>query len=92
MPGSCLRCRAPPAAIAGSPTAIAALLTYRALAKGCGPREARAIMHAVHAGDLPGALALLDAAHAALHERRRSLDARAAVTLSAPPSPGSTRA
>ncbi|WP_246121385.1 hypothetical protein [Actinoallomurus bryophytorum] len=49
-------------------------------------------MHAVHAGDLPGALALLDAAHAALHERRRSLDARAAVTLSAPPSPGSTRA
>jgi DNA-binding transcriptional MerR regulator len=52
-----------------------AILAYRALAKGCGPRTAQAIMHAVHAGDLPGALALLDASHASLHERRRSLRA-----------------
>jgi DNA-binding transcriptional MerR regulator len=52
-----------------------AILAYRALAKGCGPRTARAIMHAVHAGDLPGALALLDASHASLHERRLSLRA-----------------
>ncbi len=50
-----------------------AILTYRALAEGCGPSAARAIMHAVHAGDLPYALALVDAAHASLHERRLSL-------------------
>lgn len=52
-----------------------ALLAYRALAAGCGPRTAQAIMHAVNDGDLPAALALLDGAHAALHERRRSLAA-----------------
>jgi DNA-binding transcriptional MerR regulator len=50
-----------------------ALLAYRALARGCGPHTARAIMHAVHAGDVPRALALIDSAHAALHEQRRSL-------------------
>jgi DNA-binding transcriptional MerR regulator len=32
-------------------------------------------MHAVHAGDVPRALALVDAGHAALHEQRRSLQA-----------------
>lgn len=47
-----------------------ALLTYRALARGFGPDTARAVMHAVHAGDLPAALALVDAGHAALHEQR----------------------
>jgi DNA-binding transcriptional MerR regulator len=52
-----------------------ALLTYRALANGCGLPEAQAIMRTIHAGDLPGALALLDAAHASLHERRLSLRA-----------------
>jgi DNA-binding transcriptional MerR regulator len=52
-----------------------ALLAYRALAKGCGPRTAQAIMHAVNDGDIPRALALLDGAHAALYERRRSLAA-----------------
>lgn len=50
-----------------------ALLTYRALARGYGPVPARAIMRAVHAEDLPLALTLVDAGHAALHERRRSL-------------------
>lgn len=54
-----------------------ALLAYRALAKGCGPRKAEAIMRAVHAGDLPGALALLDAGHAWLHEQRVALQATA---------------
>jgi DNA-binding transcriptional MerR regulator len=52
-----------------------ALLAYRALAKGCGPSQAQAIMRAVHAGDLPGALALMDASHASLHEQRLSLRA-----------------
>lgn len=54
-----------------------ALLAYRALAKGCGPRTAQAIMRAIHARDLPGALALMDASHAALHDQRRSLQATA---------------
>jgi DNA-binding transcriptional MerR regulator len=52
-----------------------ALLTYRALVPGYGWRAAREIMQAVHAGDLPLALSLVDAAHAALHEERLSLRA-----------------
>ncbi|MFI1734778.1 MerR family transcriptional regulator [Streptomyces acidicola] len=52
-----------------------ALLAYRALAKGYGPVAATEIMRTVHAGDVPGALALVDAAHAALHEERVSLRA-----------------
>lgn len=52
-----------------------ALLTYRALMKGFGPRTAEDIMHAVHADDVAAALALVDAGHAALHEQRLSLRA-----------------
>ncbi|MPY53269.1 TioE family transcriptional regulator [Streptomyces acidicola] len=52
-----------------------ALLAYRALAKGYGPVAATEIMRTVHVGDVPGALALVDAAHAALHEERVSLRA-----------------
>jgi len=52
-----------------------ALLTYRGLRKGYGPVTATQIMRAVHEGDVPGALALVDAAHAALHEERVSLRA-----------------
>jgi DNA-binding transcriptional MerR regulator len=52
-----------------------ALLTYRTLAKGYGATRATEIMRAVHEGDAPGALALVDAAHAALHEERVSLRA-----------------
>lgn len=52
-----------------------ALLTYRALVGGFGPATARGIMRAVHAGDVPGALALADAGHAALHEQRLALRA-----------------
>ncbi|MEV7344103.1 TioE family transcriptional regulator [Streptomyces sp. NPDC093544] len=52
-----------------------ALLTYRSLSKGYGPTRATEIMRAVHAEDLPGALALVDATHAALHEERVSLRA-----------------
>ncbi|MFF4523984.1 MerR family transcriptional regulator [Streptomyces bluensis] len=52
-----------------------ALLAYRALAKGYGPVTATEIMRTVHADDIPGALALVDAAHAALHEERVSLRA-----------------
>ncbi|GAB2721270.1 MerR family transcriptional regulator [Streptomyces bullii] len=52
-----------------------ALLAYRALLKGYGPVTATRIMRTVHDGDVPGALALVDAAHAALHEERVSLRA-----------------
>jgi DNA-binding transcriptional MerR regulator len=52
-----------------------ALVTYRALGGGFGWDTARAIMQAVHAGDLPAALALVDAGHADLHEQRLSLQA-----------------
>ncbi|WP_282085085.1 MerR family transcriptional regulator [Streptomyces tendae] len=52
-----------------------ALLTYRALQPGYGAVTATRVMRAVHDGDVPGALALVDAAHAALHEERMSLRA-----------------
>ncbi|MGW6903748.1 MerR family transcriptional regulator [Streptomyces sp. NPDC054940] len=52
-----------------------ALLTYRALQRGYGPVTAAGVMRAVHAGDVPGALALVDAAHAALHGERVALRA-----------------
>ncbi|HLU71712.1 MAG TPA: MerR family transcriptional regulator [Nonomuraea sp.] len=51
-----------------------ALLTYRALAAGHGWDAARAIMQAVHAGDVPRALALVDAGHAGLHDQREALE------------------
>ncbi|WP_149826003.1 MerR family transcriptional regulator [Streptomyces tailanensis] len=50
-----------------------ALLTYRAMVKGYGAVAAAVIMRTVHAGDVPEALALVDAAHAALHAERVSL-------------------
>ncbi|MGV4891144.1 MerR family transcriptional regulator [Streptomyces viridosporus] len=52
-----------------------ALLAYRALLKGYGPVTATPVMRCVHDGDVPGALALVDAAHAALHEERNALRA-----------------
>ncbi|WP_031478081.1 MerR family transcriptional regulator [Streptomyces bicolor] len=52
-----------------------ALLTYRALRRGYGPVTAAGIMRAVHAGAVPAALALVDAAHAALHQERAALRA-----------------
>lgn len=52
-----------------------ALLAYRALALGYGWEPARKIMRAVHAGDLPLALTLIDAGHAELHEQRQVLQA-----------------
>ncbi|WP_196449133.1 MerR family transcriptional regulator [Planomonospora sp. ID82291] len=54
---------------------LRALLAYRALAGGHGPDAAQSIMQAVHAGDVPLALRLIDAGHAALHEQRLSLQA-----------------
>ncbi|MDX3521761.1 MerR family transcriptional regulator [Streptomyces scabiei] len=50
-----------------------ALLTYRALSKGYGAVAATRIMRTVHEGDVPGALALVDEAHAALHTERVAL-------------------
>jgi DNA-binding transcriptional MerR regulator len=50
-----------------------ALFTYRKLGKGYGWDVARAMMHAVHAGEVPAAVVLLNAGHAALHEQRLSL-------------------
>ncbi|WP_433471714.1 MerR family transcriptional regulator [Spirillospora sp. CA-142024] len=52
-----------------------ALLAYRALARGHGIELAQRVMHAVHAGDVPVALALIDSGHAALHQQRVSLQA-----------------
>lgn len=67
----------------------AALLTYRALAKGFGWADAKAIMHAVHADDVPSALALVNEAHAAVHTQTRDLAATAealtAVASTEPP-------
>jgi DNA-binding transcriptional MerR regulator len=56
-----------------------ALLAFRALARGCGHAVAETIMHAVHDDDLPRALSVIDAAHAAHHEQRLRLDATAAA-------------
>ncbi|MGX1511974.1 TioE family transcriptional regulator [Streptomyces collinus] len=52
-----------------------ALLTYRALQPGYGAVTATRVMRAVHDGDVAAALALVDAAHAALHKERVSLRA-----------------
>ena len=52
-----------------------ALLTFRALESGYGRATAAQIMRAVHAGDTQQALALIDQAHAALHEQRLALEA-----------------
>ncbi len=51
-----------------------ALLTHRVLLTGYGHDTAQRVMRAVHAGDVPRALALVDEAHAVLHEQRGSLD------------------
>ncbi|MFG7945117.1 MULTISPECIES: MerR family transcriptional regulator [Streptomyces] len=51
-----------------------ALLVHRALARGHGVVAARRIMHAVHTGDVPAALALVDAGHAGLHAEREALE------------------
>ncbi|MET9857703.1 MerR family transcriptional regulator [Streptomyces smyrnaeus] len=66
----------------------AALLTYRALTKGYGFDPARRILHAVHAGEVPAALALVNESHATLHEQRRSLHAASeALTATAERAP-----
>lgn len=66
-----------------------ALLTYRALAKGFGWPAARAVMAAVHDGDVPAALTLVTEAYAAVHEQGRNLtatgEALATVASSDPP-------
>ncbi|MFE9390902.1 MerR family transcriptional regulator [Streptomyces sp. NPDC006784] len=69
----------PPASRTGSgyrvftPRHRAALLTFRGLAKGYGPGPARSMLRAVHEGDVPAALELVNECHATLHEQRRSL-------------------
>lgn len=49
-------------------------VAYRALAGAYGAEVARRALTAVHAGDVRGALAALDAQHAALHLERERLD------------------
>lgn len=68
-----------------------ALLAYRTLMRGYGPVAATRIMRTLHEGDVAGALALVDAAHAALHEERVSLRAasEALELLAAEPPPRS---
>ncbi|MCE7080211.1 MerR family DNA-binding transcriptional regulator [Streptomyces sp. ST2-7A] len=66
-----------------------ALLTHRALVVGHGHVTARAVMVAVGRDDVSGALALIDASHAAAHAERRSLEEiEAALTPLAGSSPG----
>ncbi|GII60874.1 MerR family transcriptional regulator [Sphaerisporangium krabiense] len=70
-----------------------ALITYRALGAGYGWEPARQIMKAVHAGQEAEALALVDAVHAASHERRLSLRAAGeALEAVAGQTPNSTAA
>ncbi|MER6560238.1 MerR family DNA-binding transcriptional regulator [Streptomyces sp. NPDC001027] len=52
-----------------------ALLAYRALVKGYGPVTAARIMRTVHKGEVAAALALVDEAHAELHQERTALRA-----------------
>jgi DNA-binding transcriptional MerR regulator len=52
-----------------------ALLAARAMISGYGWQPACQILGAVHRGELPGALALVDACHADLHQRRREIEA-----------------
>jgi DNA-binding transcriptional MerR regulator len=66
---------------------LRAVLAYRALAAGHGPEAARAVMHAVLAGDVPRALALTDAGHAKLHEERTALHTTATALEAVPPVP-----
>lgn len=51
-----------------------ALETGRGLVDGYGSQRARAIMQAVHQGDLPSALMLIDERHAELARKRRQLE------------------
>ncbi|MFC5745404.1 MerR family transcriptional regulator [Actinomadura rugatobispora] len=72
-----------------------ALITFRALERGYGRTASAEIMRAAHAGDAPQALALVDAAHAALHEQRLALrsmgEALEAVARQDPGPPGPAR-
>ncbi|WP_306338874.1 MerR family DNA-binding transcriptional regulator [Streptomyces sp. KL118A] len=72
-----------------------ALLAYRALVRGHGSAAARAVMRAVHAGEVPRALALIDAGHALLHDQRGALrttgEALAAVAEDGPTAPALPR-
>jgi DNA-binding transcriptional MerR regulator len=67
-----------------------ALVTYRALVPGYGVVAARSIMRLVQDGDVPGALALVDAEHAALHDQRRQLRETAAALESVAAGAGPT--
>jgi DNA-binding transcriptional MerR regulator len=72
----------------------AALRAYRGLAAGFGWPGARAIMTAVHDGAVPRALALVNEAHAAVHQQARDLEATAealAAVAGAAPSPHALR-
>jgi len=66
-----------------------ALLAYRALAEGHGWIAAGDIMRAIHAGERPQALAMIDADHAELHRQREALkltaEALEAVVDTEPP-------
>lgn len=53
---------------------LEALRTFRALVPGFGIGRATAVMLAVHGGDRPRALRLIDEGHAALHEQRLATD------------------
>lgn len=52
---------------------LLALQTFRSMIPGYGVVAARSIMRTVHDGDVAGALALVDASHAAVDDQRRQL-------------------
>jgi DNA-binding transcriptional MerR regulator len=70
-----------------TPRHLEALLTARSMIRGYGWQPARAIMRAVHEGDLDAALALVDARHAELDRKRRQVEATLATlrTLASQP-------
>ena len=56
------------------PRHLHAILAVRAMQAGYGWRTGGQIMHRVQRGDVAGALELVDASHAALHQRRREVE------------------
>ncbi|MGH2368569.1 MAG: MerR family transcriptional regulator [Chloroflexota bacterium] len=56
------------------PRHLRAFLAVRAMQAGYGWRTGGQIMRRMLQGDLPGAFALVDACHAALHQRRREIE------------------
>jgi DNA-binding transcriptional MerR regulator len=76
-----------------TPRHLHAMLAARAMQAGYGWKAALRVMRLLHAGDVPGALALVEDRHAALARERREAEAtlralQALVRPGGPPAPG----